>query len=247
MGALSPAALIRALTEVLELRSPELGKSLCTKEGWTDAETGVHAFLETALKQGYRPFILDETCQEGDRAYVATTLTGRAGRPLGRAYWMARLVGDEWKLTGISRNVGPAVLFVSEQASPSLTWETLPPGPEAKAWFTRILDAVRAGDESALATWAETRPVPVRWLLPRLHMLHHQLKASVRCGETRAHRDAGRFAALLEIRMSDGAQEAFWVMLRQDPQTRQLEPFETSSLPSLQLLLQGIDMLGPHL
>lgn len=150
---------------------------------------------------------------------------------------------EAWQLVGVSRSVGPAVLFVSAQASANLTWETLPPGPEARTWFVGILEQIRSGDRDALDRWAESRPEPVRWLLPRLHMVQQQLMASVRCVETRAHAEAGRFAVLIEIRMSDGAQESFWVMLKKQPGTGILEPFETSSLPSLKLLLQGIDNL----
>lgn len=236
-------ALTQTLADAIRHRDQASVRALCAPGAYEAGDHAVQEFLELLTRTGGTPELPAETCVEHPRAYVAMNVRTHDTQARSKAFVLFEAVQEIWAIAGVTVNLGAAVLFISAAAAPTLTWETLPPGPEARTWFTLLLDQVRAGDEAALERWAVEMPQSVRWLLPRLYMLQHQLNASVRCVETRAHPEVRRQAALIEVRMSDGAQDAFWVMLREAPETQQLVPFETSTLPSLKLLLEGIEWL----
>lgn len=236
-------ALTQTLADAIKHRDLVSIRALCAPGAFDHGEHAVHEFIELLARTGGTPEHPGEACLEHHRAYVALPVRTPDTQAHTKAFVLFESAGEIWTIQGVTVNLGAAVLFISEAAAPALTWETLPPGPEARTWFNALLEQVRSGDDAALERWAVEMPPAVRWLLPRLYMVQHQLLASVRCIETRAHPEVRRQAALIEVRMSDGAQEAFWVLLREKPGTSELMPFETSTLPSLKLLLEGIEWL----
>lgn len=240
-GTRDPLTAAEAFRQAITNDDPAMAEANCTPEGWAAPGDGPLSLYRQAVRKRLdpKPFAAFEN---GDRAAVVALLQ-QGDRALQDVWLLLERRRGDWLVAGVTKSE-PLVRLVLDGVFSTLpAYTDLPPSHEGKAWAHGVLNQLARG-QVRFAEHAAVGPAAEQAIED---LTRAATGARAELLGTRALARARRVAVGLRFqREGEEYPEDRWIILDRGDADGALVIHSAARRPSIEALLQGVDM-GPGL